>query len=136
MKTLTLIAALAVATPVAAQTTTKPAEKMEHHGSSNWKELDAFHAVLAATWHPVSGSGDFTAIRAQSDSLAATAQRWASSKIPAGCDRKEIRDAIAAVVKGSGNVAALVARKATDSEVKTALGDVHTKFEVVEMGCH
>jgi hypothetical protein len=127
----------ATAATAAAQTTTRPVEKMEHHAAaSGWKELDTFHTLMAATWHPVSASNDFTVIRQKADSLTATSKRWAESKVPAPCDKKEIRDAIAAVVKGSEAVATLVAKKAPDAEVKTALHDLHEKFEVVEHGCH
>jgi hypothetical protein len=129
------IFAAVVASPASGQGSSAM-EKMEHHGSTSWKELDAFHAVLAATWHPVSGKGDFSVIRLKADSLSATAKRWSSSKFPAACDTKEIRDVVTAVTKGSDAVAALVAKQAADAEVKTALSAVHEKFEAVEKGCH
>lgn len=109
---------------------------MEHHASaSGWKELDLFHEVMAAAWHPAK-MNDLSVIRLQADSLTATAKRWAASKVPAACDKKELRDAIADVVKGSEAVAALVSKKAADADVKKALHDVHERFEVVEHGCH
>jgi len=142
MRPLSIIAAgvfAAIAAPASAQTPppAKPAPQMEHHSAaSGWKELDAFHEVMAATWHPVSKSGDFSVVRAKADSLSATAKRWAASKVPTACDKKEIRDAIADVVKGSDAVAALVAKKAIDADVRKALHDLHERFEVVEHGCH
>jgi hypothetical protein len=128
------IFAAAIASPASGQSSSM--EKMEHHGSTSWKEMDAFHSVLAATWHPVSGKGDFSVIRLKADSLSATAKRWSSSKFPAACDTKEIRDVVTSVTKGSDAVAALVAKNAPDAEVKTALSSVHEKFEAVEKGCH
>ena len=126
----------AAALPLAAQATSTSAPKsMEHHGaSSGWKELDAFHELMAATWHPAK-SGDLKVIRAKADSLSASAKTWAASKVPAACDKKEIRDAIADVVKGSEKVAQLVTDKGADADVRTALHDVHERFEVVEHGC-
>ena len=126
----------AAARPLAAQATTTPAPKtMEHHAAgSGWKELDAFHEIMAATWHPAK-SGDLKVIRAKADSLTASAKVWAASKVPAACDTKPIRDAIADVVTGSAKVAQLVANNGADADVRTALSDVHDRFEVVEHGC-
>jgi hypothetical protein len=126
----------AAALPIAAQATTTPASKsMEHHGaSSGWKELDAFHELMAATWHPAR-SGDLKVIRAKADSLSASAKSWAASKVPAACDTKVIREAMADVVTGSAKVATLVANNGVDADVRTALHDVHERFEVVEHGC-
>ena len=126
----------AAALPLAAQATTTPAPKsMEHHGaSSGWKELDAFHELMAATWHPAK-SGDLKVIRAKADSLSASAKVWAASKVPAACDTKAIRDAMADVVTGSAKVATIVANKGVDADVRAALHDVHERFEVVEHGC-
>ena len=128
--------ALAAARPLAAQATAAPAPKsMEHHGASTgWKELDVFPELMAAAWHPAK-SGDLNVIRAKADSLSASAKAWAASKVPAACDTKPIRDAIADVVAGSAKVAQIVANKAADADVRTALSDVHDRFEVVEHGC-
>ena len=126
----------AAAAPLAAQAPATPAPKsMEHHGaSSGWKELDAFHELMAATWHPAK-SGDLKVIRAKADSLSASAKVWAASKVPTACDTKVVRDAMADVVTGSEKVAQLVASKGADADVRTALHDVHERFEVVEHGC-
>lgn len=127
----------AAALPLAAQSSGTPAPKtMEHHAAgSGWKELDAFHELMAATWHPAQ-SGDLKVIRAKADSLSASAKAWAASKAPAACDTKAIRDAITDVVAGSTKVAELVAKNGADADVRTALQDVHERFEVVEHGCH
>jgi hypothetical protein len=135
---LSLVACL-MASPAAAQSTppsqAKPMEKMEHHASSGWKELDVFHEVMAASWHPAA-KGDLSVIRVKADSLVATAKRWSEAKVPTACDKKEVRDAIADVLKGSEGVATLVKSNAADADLKKALSDVHDRFEVVEHGCH
>ena len=121
-----LTAMLVLAAPLAAQ---------DHHAmASGWKELDAYHTVMAATWHPAKNN-DLKPIRAQADSLSASAKRWAESKVPAACDTKPIKDAIAAVAAGSAKVAQMVAANAADAELRAALSEVHERFEVVEKGC-
>ena len=120
---------LSFAAPVSAQD-----HSAEHHGKSAWKELDAFHTLLAASWHPAA-KDDFKPIRAKADSLAAAARSWSESKAPTACETKEIKDAIASVMTGSAKVAELVRGSATDADIKAALHDVHERFEVVEKGC-
>jgi hypothetical protein len=134
--------ALAPAAPLLAQAQAALAKEKtmkamgDDHMMSGWKELDAFHTVMAATWHPVAKSKDLTVIREKAGALADAAQAWSTSKVPKACETKEIQDAIAAVVAQSKSVAQLVEKKASDADVTVALRDVHTKFEVVEKGCH
>lgn len=120
-----LVALVIFAAPLSAQ---------EHHARSGWKELDAYHDVMSATWHPAKNN-DLKPIRAQADSLSASARRWSESKVPTACDTKPIKDAIADVVTGSAKVAQLVAADATDADLRAALSAVHDRFEVVEKGC-
>lgn len=122
-------AVLALASPVYAQ------DHAAHHAArSGWKELDAYHDLMAATWHPAQ-KDDLKPARAKADSLVAAAKAWSDSKAPAACDTKPIKDAIAEVLAGSTKVLHLVHGNAADAELKTAMHDVHEKFEVVEKGC-
>ena len=113
----------------------KAAEKEHHAASSGWKELDAFHTLLAATWHPVSKSNDLKPIREKAVALNDAAQAWAASKYPKACDTKASRDAVTTVASDSRRIADMVAKNAGDAEVKGALKELHTRFEVVEEGC-
>ena len=135
----------ASASPLAAQGTAKKAEgKMEGMDHSKmemmepatgWKELDAFHTLLAATFHPAQGKNDLAPIKAKAADLSAAAQKWKASTAPKGCDSPKIRDAIVKIAAGSQNVAAMVAKGTDDATLKKSLGDVHEAFEPVEMGC-
>jgi hypothetical protein len=124
-----LAASIALSTSAVAQD-----HAMEHHKQSGWKQLDGYHPLLAATWHPAAAN-DLKPARAKADSLSAAAVAWGASKVPAACDTKPIKDAIAEVVSGSAKVAQLVRENVADAEVKAALHDVHERFEVVEKGC-
>lgn len=110
-------------------------EMADHHASSAWKELDAFHTLLAATWHPVGKSGNLKPIREKAGALSAAAQAWAASAVPASCDKQPIRDAIASVATSSKALAVMVSKQAPDSAVKNSLEALHTRFETVEEGC-
>jgi hypothetical protein len=122
-------ACIALAAPASAQ------DHAAHHAArSGWKELDTYHDLMAATWHPAK-ENDLKPARAKADSLSAAAKAWSESKAPAACDNKAIKDAIAAVVTGSTKVLHLVHGNAPDAELKAAMHDVHERFEVVEKGC-
>ena len=125
------LATLVVGAPLSAQSME---HGKDHHAESGWKELDAYHTLMAATWHPAK-SNDLKPIRAKADSLSAAAVVWSKSKAPAACDTEALKSAIADVVTGSARVQALVAKSATDADVRAALHDVHERFEVVEKGC-
>ena len=85
-KTLAFASLLAVfgAAPLSAQGAAKKTEGkmegMEHsmmgmqEPATGWKELDAFHTILAATWHPASRKNDLAPLKAQAADLAAAAQ--------------------------------------------------------------
>lgn len=128
---LLMFAATITAAPLSAQSMD---HGKDHHGESGWKELDAFHTLMAATWHPAK-SNDLKPIRAKADSLLLAAKAWNSSEVPAACNTQELRSAMAAVVTGSVRVKELVASNAADSDVRSVLHDVHERFEVVEKGC-
>ncbi len=106
----------------------------DHHAESGWKELDAFHTLMAATWHPAK-SNDLKPIRARADSLSLAAQAWSKAKVPTACDTEPMKAAIADVVTGSAKVEQLAAKNASDADLRSALHDVHERFEVVEKGC-
>ncbi|MBC8086315.1 MAG: hypothetical protein H7Z40_03560 [Phycisphaerae bacterium] len=138
--------ALAVsAVSASAQTTPpapKPMDKMDHakmeaeHGKSPWKELDAYHEFMMATWHPAKGKNDLAPLKAKAADMAKSAKLWADSKAPKGCDAPKLKDAVAKVNTGTADLAAMVAKGgADDATLKSRLSELHDTFEIVEGGC-
>ncbi len=119
---------------------TKPME-MEHahtdmkEPATGWKELDAFHELMAASWHPASGQNDLAPAKAKAADMAKAAKTWAGSKAPKGCDTPKIKNALTKVNAETQDYAALVAKGSDDATIKTKLGGIHEMFEVVESGC-
>ena len=129
--------------PPAKATAKAPAmdhSKMDHgamHGAAAdpWKELDAYHMLMMATWHPAKQNNDLAPIRAQVGDMVAAAKVVAASKAPASCQKPELLKAQAGLTAETEKVATLVTRKAADAELKAALSTLHEKFEVLEEGC-
>jgi len=125
-------AASAQATPPAKHE--HAAAPMNHH-MSGWKEMDAYHMLMMATWHPAKGTNDLTPTRAKADSLAVAADVWAKAVVPAACDNKATRETIALVATDTRALATLARTKVSDAALKTALSALHDRFETLEESC-
>lgn len=126
--------------PPAKQPPAMDHSKMDHsamHGAKAdaWKELDAYHMLMMATWHPAKQNNDMAPIRAKAGEMVAAAKVVAASKAPASCQKPELTKAQAALPAETEKVAALVNKKASDANLKTALATLHEKFEVLEHEC-
>lgn len=116
----------------------KPDMMMDSHMMGPWKEMNAFHQVMAATWHPASQKSDLAPLKSRAKELATAAETWSKSKaptMPAACGSEAVRTAVGKVVTESKALVALVDSGADDTRLKTALKGVHDSFEVAEKAC-
>ena len=115
--------------------------KMDHakmdHGAAKaegWKELDAYHQLMMATWHPAKDKNDLAPIRAKAAEMVASAKLVAASTSPTACQQPDLLKAQAALPMETEKVAAMVAAKASDVDLKAGLKGLHDRFDVLE-GC-
>lgn len=111
---------------------------MMDHMMSPWKEMNSFHRVLAATWHPASQKGDVAPLKARARELLTAAETWAGSRAPetpASCTSEPVRAAPARVVVEAKALVALIESGADDARLKAALKGLHDAFEIAEKGC-
>lgn len=108
---------------------------MKGHAASPWKEMDAFHATLGATYHPAAEKGDVAPLKAKAADLAAGAKTWAASAIPAACAKPDTKATVDGLAASSAALAEQVKSGASDSELKAAISAIHEKFETVEHAC-
>lgn len=127
-----------------AQDTDKPkpeAEKkgmMDDHMMGPWKEMNAFHRVMGATWHPASQKGDLAPLKARAKELLSAADVWAASRPPAtppSCGDSAVVAAVKKVASDTKALVGLVEANADDTRLKAALKDVHDAFEVAGKSC-
>ncbi len=139
-----------IAAPLSAQEkppAKPPATEMDHskmmdhsktdHGAAKaegWKELDAYHMLMMATWHPAKDKNDLAPIRAKATEMVASAKLVAASKSPMACQKPELLKAQAGLPAETEKVAAMVAAKAADADLKAGLKGLHDSFDVLE-GC-
>ena len=146
------LAALVTAIPAGAQPTQPPAKKDDHaamheahmkqmqHGkdakANAWKELDAYHGLMMATWHPAKDKNDMAPTRGMIGSMVTSAKAVAASKAPTACQKPELLKAQAGLVGETEKVQKLVDAKADDAALKAAMKGLHDAFEVLEEGCN
>lgn len=148
---LAALATCSISASAFAQPTQPPAKKGDHaamhaehmkqmqHGkdakANAWKELDAYHGLMMATWHPAKDKGDMAPLKAQAVAMVTAAKAVAASTPPAGCATPALAKAAAALPGQTQAVADLVAKGTADPALKDALKGLHDHFEVLEQGC-
>jgi hypothetical protein len=113
----------------------QPGKMGKEMAMSPWKELDAYHELMMATWHPAKDKNDLAPMRAKAAAMVTAANVLAASTAPKGCDAPKLKSAAAALPGETKAVADLVTAKADDVSLKAALKGLHEKFDVLEMGC-
>ena len=111
------------------------AQQGHHMMASGWKEMDAFHKLLGAAWHPVEKGGDLKPLRASANDLSAAARAWAASTAPGKCNTEEVRSSVATISTDALAIANQVLSNAADADLKTAITSLHDRFEKVEKAC-
>ena len=102
--------------------------------NDKWNELSAFHDVMSATFHPME-EGDFKPIRSRAGEMAANAKQWAESRPPTIYDKPEIKANVAKLAQESKALAALIAKKASDAQIKQSLSALHDRFHEIAGMC-
>ena len=116
---------------------TAMAGEMDHMMMGPWKEMNAFHRVLGATWHPAS-KNDLVPLRVRAKELKAAADAWAASKAPespASCSGEDVRTAVAKVARDTRGIVAMITAGADDNWLAASLKGVHESFQVAEKAC-
>jgi hypothetical protein len=99
-----------------------------------WKELDAFHEVMAQTYHP-SEEGKLEPIKTRSQELVDKATAWKNSTAPAGYDQNAVKKNLKDLVKGADDLNKLVKQKGSDADIKEKLAKLHEVFHQIVEKC-
>ena len=95
-----------------------------------WSDLDRFHDVMSATFHPME-EGNLAPIRARSGELSEEAKLLSRASVPAQFAKPGLSDGLARLRKDSASLHKLVQRGGSDDEVKSALTALHDVFHEV-----
>ena len=101
---------------------------------SDWKEMQNFHSLISATFHP-SEEGNLKPLKAKSDSLLSAAKIWKAAKVPSGFKPAETAETLTKLVKQCELVSISVKAKKDDVTLKAKIKEAHDIFHSVAEKC-
>jgi hypothetical protein len=101
---------------------------------AKWKEMDAFHEVMAKTFHPAE-EGKLEPIKARSKEMLDKAIAWQNSTAPEGYNQKAVKKSLKELVNGAKEINNLVKEKAADDVLKAKLLKLHDVFHEIMEKC-
>lgn len=120
--------------------TSQSRESSESTDMEKWNELDSFHSIMAAVYHPLNDSGNVQPALQQIGALANEAEKWAAAPLPKKVDNDEVRNKIEQLKNDTRALDSAIKAGATETEVAKALTEIHDLFhgimEAWEGGTH
>lgn len=107
---------------------TVSAEKMQ------WKELQAFHAVMSKSFHPTE-EGNLQPLKENSENLLAKAKEWQKSAVPADFDKEKTTKVLVDLVAKCEAINTAVKAKANDEDLKKLITEAHEVFHQIVAKC-
>ncbi|SDJ92893.1 hypothetical protein SAMN05421823_101448 [Catalinimonas alkaloidigena] len=99
-----------------------------------WKEMQAFHKVMAQTFHPAE-EGNMQPIKTRVDELVKAAVAWQRAPLPQGYN-EAVSESLDALVTTAKKLRKTVRTEASDEEIFADLDDLHERFHEVQEKCH
>ena len=99
--------------------------------SNTWAEMDAFHMIMAESFHPLKDSANLAPAKANAESMASEAAKWASASLPAKVDNEEVKAMLEGLKASTRTFADKVKGGATDEELATSLTALHDEFHAL-----
>lgn len=99
-----------------------------------WPEMEKFHTIMAATFHPTE-EGNYAPLKEKSGELFQAAKAWQKSTIPANFRQAETKDGLRMLVIKCAAVDKAVQAKQTDEKLKPLIGEAHDAFHHIAGEC-
>ena len=95
------------------------------------KAMDAFHLVLAETYHPME-DGNMQPMHNQAEELAQKALDWSNTPLPAGFAQSKMRDELKKLAAEARDLANEVKAGASDFDLRNAMTTFHEHFHDID----
>lgn len=96
-----------------------------------WPEMDAFHFVMAESFHPFKDSANLEPAKAQAAELAASATTWANAPLPEKVNTDEVKADLAQLKTDASAFAELV-QEGDSEKIGEALTALHDQFHKLQ----
>ena len=93
-----------------------------------WAGMDAYHMVMAESYHPLRDSSNLAPAKANAEALAAEAEKWAGAPLPERVNNDEMTTRLENIKTASRAFADKVKAGASDEELSAALTALHEEF--------
>jgi hypothetical protein len=105
----------------------------DEHSSAKkeWKEMDAFHMIMAEAFHPYKDSANLQPARDNAQALVSSAKEWKASEVPAGVDKDGIENKLNKLVAASEEFSKQVDGGADDT-IAAKLTELHDIFHELQ----
>ena len=123
-----IVTLMLITTAIIFSTTAQGQEK------AKWKEMEDFHTVMAATFHP-SEERKLDPIKKKSQEMVDKAVAWQQSTPPTGYDKNAVKSSLKKLVSGAKEINKLVKNNATDNVLKEKLSALHDVFHEIMEKC-
>lgn len=100
----------------------------ESAGNEEWAEMEAFHELMAAAYHPVGDSSNLGPAKNLADELAVAAKVWSESSLPERVNNVNVRKDLVILRDSSAAFLSAVAGGKPDTLLKSRIFDLHHTF--------
>ncbi len=95
---------------------------------TTWASMDAYHLIMADSYHPLKDSANLAPAKANAELLAAEAEKWAATALPERVNNEEMKGRIESLKANSRSFADKVKAGASDEELATSLTALHGEY--------
>ena len=96
-----------------------------------WKEMDAFHLIMAETFHPYKDSANLDPAKSRASELMEAADQWAAAPMPANVESEEVSLKLDKLRSETATLAESV-KSADDNVIAENLTKVHDTFHEIQ----
>jgi hypothetical protein len=109
----------------------KQTSEGEQANVDEWPEMDAFHMIMAETFHPYKDSSNLEPLKTQAQVLKAEAEKWAQAPLPAKVNNDAMKARLQQLKMEATGLAEMV-NTASDSTIANALVELHDQFHALQ----
>lgn len=99
-----------------------------------WKEMEDFHAVMSATFHPVEDD-NLQPVKEKAGDLLQRAMDWQKATVPQGYNGEATKPILKKLVKQCKSLKGAVEKKKSDAELKKMITEAHEIFHQIKEKC-
>ncbi|GIV35884.1 MAG: hypothetical protein KatS3mg032_0263 [Cyclobacteriaceae bacterium] len=106
-------------------------QEKKNDDAAEWPEMDAFHLIMAESYHPFRDSANLEPARRLAPEMAAAATKWAGATLPEKVNTPEVKEKINLLKSATDEFAQLV-QTGSEEEIGNALTGLHDLFHELQ----